>query len=148
MGLVFGTTDLETTYGFQIIPNGVDVPGARYNPVVVKIPGKHGVVGIDHVAQPRRITISGIIQGTSQSDLQSKIEGLSDELAAGIATQPTSDQTSGYTEKNLQIPGFTRKFPCVYESMEVEYIGSRMAPGVKVARVTLTFYQSIPKTVP
>ena len=147
MGLVFGTTDLEATYGFKIEPNGVNVPGAQYTPVVVTIPGKHGVTGIDRRAQPRRIRITGIIEGTSQADLQNKIEGLSNELEAGIGSLPSSTNTTGYTEKNLQIPGFTRKFPCVYERMEVEYIGARMISGNKVARVTLTFYQSAPISV-
>lgn len=152
-GVIWGSTDLQTSYGFVIERNGLIANPPEPIHHSTRVPGRDGAVfqGTD-LAEPL-FSIRGIINGTSNDDLQTKLKGLVNELSGAWAAHPNAG--SGYTAptravKTLTIPKFgpstdLRKFPnCSYNGMTVDkFVQPRyLTIGVQV---TIKFIQWNPE---
>lgn len=142
-GVLIDSTDLSTSYGFKVLRDGVTANPAPARRVSVTVPGIDGEKYINVEAGPRPISIRGVIQGSSQSDMYTKIFTLEALLfgsfGSGAAASPAR------TEVTITVPNFgSRKFAnCSYDGMEIEYIGPREKTAICV--VTLKFIQSVPR---
>ncbi|RMD51981.1 hypothetical protein D6827_00985 [Candidatus Parcubacteria bacterium] len=144
MGLVWGTTDFETSFGFKIKKNGVKINQIRMNHTMINIPGLVGVKLVDSQPTTRTISITGYIIAVSNSDLMTKINSMSDELGAGwTPNNPVAGGTTSVVTKDLSIPGLTYKFECAFNGIfNVEFIGPSTLTDT--AQIQIEFIQVTP----
>ncbi len=142
-GVKIDSTDISSSYGFKVLRDGVTANPAPARRVNVTAPGIDGDKYINVEAGPRPITIRGVIQGTSQSDMYTKIFGLEAMLLGSFGS--ASATTPARAEFTITVPNFgSIKFGnCSYDGMEIEYVGPREIATVCI--VTIRFIQSVPR---
>lgn len=147
-GLIWGTTDFYTTYGFTIAKGGVTVYAAPVRRNTIPIPGIDGELyqGIEML--PRPIIVRGFIQGSSQTDMYTKFFGLEAELIGSFSSAAPNYLAPSRPEKTLTIPNFGgKKFAtCSYDGMEIDYPGSRLL--THMCALVIRFVQSHPSADP
>jgi len=149
-GLLVNATDLDSTYGFKITSDGVTLGAAPARRITIPIPGIEGELYQGLELGPRPILIRGVIVGTNQADMYTKLIGMEGVLvvaSGSFGTAPASFVSPTRAEFTLTIPTFGgKKFPnCSYDGMDIEYVGPRIL--TRVCFVTIKFVQSRPFTV-
>lgn len=144
MGVTYGGTDLDTTWGFKIAANGLDLSPTTTRKIFQVIPGVDGARFFNFELEPRTIVIRGIVRGTSQSDLMAKIIGLDaavDLRSFAAATNTTTYASIQKTNKVLSVPSFgALSFEwCTCDSMKTNFKQPRIFRFD--AEVILTFTQ-------
>ena len=147
MGVIWGTTDLETAYNFRVLKDGIDFRSIRYQHTTINIPNKVGIKLVDSQPITRIIRIKGFIEGTNNADLHNKIIGLSDLLGAGWGpSNPVRGGTTSTNVQDLQIPGISYKYPCSFNgTFIVRFVGPRLVTDTAI--ITIEFIQHEPVAV-
>lgn len=147
-GLLINTTDLSGgSYGFYIAKDGVSIGFAPSRRITETIPGIDGELYINTELDPRPISIRGVIIGTSQSDMYTKLLALDALVTGSFNTTPDANFISPTrTEFSVTVPSFgSKKFAnCSFAGGEIEYLGPRALTWYAV--LTLRFVQSRPFT--
>lgn len=147
-GLLINATDVEgASYRFYIAKDGVTVGFAPSRRITETIPGTDGEWYINTELDPRPISIRGVIIGTSQSDMYTKLLALDALVTGSLNTTPDANFISpSRAEFTLTIPSFgSKKFAnCSFAGGEIEYLGPRVLTWYAV--LTLRFVQSRPFT--
>lgn len=149
-GLLWDAVDLQTTYGFTILKDGVTVNTPQVRRITIPIPGVEGEIYQGTELGPRPIQIRGVLVGTNQADMYTKLIGLEGALFVAngsFGAAPANNVSPARAEKTLTIPTFGgRKFPnCSCDGIDIEYSGPRLLSYICV--LTLRFVQSRPFTV-
>ena len=152
-GVIWGSTDFESTYSFVVERDGFIINGPEPIHQYEQVPGEDGAEILGTYLAPPNITLRGIISGTSNDDLQTKLRALINELCGSWAPHPNAG--TGYNAparpgKDLTIPKFgpaasLRKFPkCSYNGYSVDKFVQPRYLTVAV-QVTVKFIQSRPE---
>lgn len=147
MGVVWGSTDLDTAYGFKLLnPGGFVLRGASVQHITEKIPGQDGVTWFNTELEPREFELNGLISDTSYANILTKLVALETEFMGSLAESPnpTTFIAPQRAVKNLTVPGVTGIFKnCVYNGrFEIQDYGSRVN-GLAVT-VTIAILQLRP----
>ena len=150
-GVTYGGVDLESTYNFKVIgEGGYDFRPARMRINKVTIPGQDGDFYLGATLDVRPITVVGFMEGSSHSDLVTKLIGLDGELCGSFGTTPDANYIApARALKTLVIPNFgTETFTnCQYQdTIRVDWPGGRFEIATW-AVIGVVFLQMRPFTV-
>lgn len=146
-GLIVNSTDLQSSYGFYIARDGVSVGFAPSRRIVETIPGVDGELYFNTELDARPISIRGVVVGTSQSDMYTKLINIDAVFTGSLGTTPDANFISpARAEFTLTIPSFgSKKFAnCSFAGGEIEYLGPRILTWYAI--LNLRFVQSRPFT--
>lgn len=149
MGMKWGTIDFETTYNFKISADGFDLQAPEVRHEFMVIPGIDGIRDFNAELGARSIVVRGVIIGTSNSDMYTKLIGLENELLGTLsATTDANFIAPTRALKDLTIPSFgSKKFPncrCIGWRI-LKYFGKRIL--CKELELEIRFLQTRPFTV-
>lgn len=147
MALLVDAVNYQTSFGFRILRDGVTVNPAPARRITIPIPGVEGELyqGLELGARP--LSVRGIITGTSQADMYTKLLALEADLIGSFGTAPANFLSPTRLERTVTIENFGgKKFPnCSYDGIDIDYVGPRLLSFVCV--LTIKFVQSRPFTV-
>lgn len=146
MSLIVDSTNYETSYGFKILRDGVTVNPAPARRVTIQIPGVEGELYQGLELGPRPIQVRGVVVGTTQADMYTKLISLEADLIGSFSSAPANFLSPTRVERTVTIENFGgKKFPnCSYDSIDIDYVGPRGITYVCV--LTIRFIQSRPFT--
>lgn len=148
MGMIFGTTDYETTYKFYIARDGVEVQAPETRHSFVIVPGIDGVRDYNLALSPRTITVTGHIIQTTNANLMSSLISMEADLLGSLSSSSSPTYETPYRSlKDLILPNFSsKKFPncrCVSWRI-VKFFGPRTL--ATICTVEIKFLQTRPFT--
>lgn len=149
MGLIFGSTDLQTTYGFYIAQDGVDLQSPEVKDNDLTVPGVDGVRHVNPELGAREITVRGFVLKDTPANAQTALVGLENELLGTLSTGTDTTNWISPTRalKDLTLPTFgSTKFQnCKCVSWRViKWWGPRLASST--VEVEIRFKQTRPFT--
>ena len=143
-GVIWDGTDLESSYGFTLKPDGFPYPRPKVRLLTVDVPGRDGPVIVGRKLEGWEIKIVGYVQDTSYAGVLSKITGL-DGLFLGVyAAHPDQSgfASPSVSPKTLEIPDMGLDYARCYciDFWPKHYQRRRLATH---AEIEISFFQEI-----